>query len=525
MNTKKKRAILEAHSKIKEDIFDFEKITKYDSEATENSQAFKISSRTFQDLDFNELFMFLDRTTSKVGQQYLYENFQIIPFDDRKTTEREKRIEKLNESPTIKDECILALSSLNQHEALYLTSLFQENYLAKPKWFLAIQLSGLLSLLTFITAFFIPALWIAMVFILIINFIVHYWNKRNLYEYGASLPQLSILVQSSKRVSSLLKEEKPEVQKAISRLTKLNRVLSVFKLEASIKSDVSELVEYLLEMIKALFLIEPILLFYSLHKLEDSKNHIRSLFEYIGETDMCLSIDALRKTQNTHCKPTFISQDGALAIDQVYHPLLITPVSNSINLKNKSVLLTGSNMSGKTTFIRTVGINAILGQSLNICFAESFHMPRINVHSTIRITDDLMDEKSYYFQEVLEIKTLLTASENNMSNLFLLDELFKGTNTLERIASGKAVLSHLAQNSNIVFIATHDLELTHYLSHEYELYHFSEEVENDEIQFDYKLKVGNLKKTNAIRILELNGFPDTVIEEARNMVSTLKSKQ
>ncbi len=522
MNNKKRKATLEAYSKIKEDTFDFDQIAKYKSPPSK--EPFKISSRTFQDLDFNEFFMFLDRTSSKVGQQYLYEHFQIIPNNEKCTVEREKRIENLNENSKVKEECILALSNLSQREALYLTSLFQEKYLTKPKWFLAIQLSAVLSIVTFIAAFFVPALWIAMVFILIINFIIHYWNKRNLYEYGASLPQLSILVQSCKKISSLLKDGNAGLHKSILRLTKLNRVLSVFKLEASIKSDASEIAEYILEMLKALFLIEPILLFYALRKLEDSKEHIRTLFEYIGKIDMCLSIDALRKTSNLNCRPIILSERETMVIEEVYHPLLSNPVNNSVDLKNKSVLLTGSNMSGKTTFIRTVGINAILGQSMNICFAKSFQMPRINVHSTIRITDDLMDDKSYYFQEVLEIKTLLEASESTKPNLFLLDELFKGTNTLERIASGKAVLSHLTQKRNIVFIATHDLELTTYLSQEYKLYHFSEDVEGESIQFDYKLKQGNLNKTNAIRILEVNGYPSQVIKEARNMVNRLQSQ-
>ena len=91
----------------------------------------------------------------------------------------------------------------------------------------------------------------------------------------------------------------------------------------------------------------------------------------------------------------------------MYHPLLENWVPNSIKLCEKSALLTGSNMSGKTTFIRTLGINAILGQTINTCFAREFTMPRLRVHSAIRIADDLMSDKSYYFEEVRVVKEML----------------------------------------------------------------------------------------------------------------------
>jgi len=206
-----------------------------------------------------------------------------------------------------------------------------------------------------------------------------------------------------------------------------------------------------------------------------------------------------------------------------YHPLITDPVNNTISVEEKSILLTGSNMSGKSTFIRTLGINAILGQSLNLCFAESFEMPKMHVSSAIRIADDLMTDSSYYFQEVTAIKKLMVASDEENANLFLLDELFKGTNTLERIASGKAVLSRLAQKENLVFIASHDLELSELLKDEFITYHFSEQIQDGRIIFDYKLKEGSLQKTNAIKILQVNGFPTEVIEEAKRIVEKLKN--
>lgn len=174
-------------------------------------------------------------------------------------------------------------------------------------------------------------------------------------------------------------------------------------------------------------------------------------------------------------------------------------------------------MSGKTTFIRTAGINAILAQTINTCFARELIMPPLKIHSAIRIADDLMNDKSYYFEEVLTIKNMVEASRSGFQNLFLLDEMFKGTNTVERIAAGSSVLTYLNNEDNFVFISTHDLELTEYLKEGFDLYHFTEVVENESIFFDYKLKAGHLETTNAIRILELNKYPIEIIAEAKQL--------
>ena len=117
---------------------------------------------------------------------------------------------------------------------------------------------------------------------------------------------------------------------------------------------------------------------------------------------------------------------------------------------------------------------------------------------------------------------MITESRLPLNNLFLLDEIFKGTNTAERIAAGKAVLSYLAKSSNnTVFVSTHDIELADLLSIEYDLYHFTETVHEKQIHFDYQLKRGKLYTKNAIRILEINDYPPEVIEEARGIMKRM----
>ena len=107
-------------------------------------------------------------------------------------------------------------------------------------------------------------------------------------------------------------------------------------------------------------------------------------------------------------------------------------------------------------------------------------------------------------------------------NLFVLDEVFKGTNTVERIAAAKAILSYLNRNNNMVIVSTHDIELAGMLEHEYDLHHFTETIENDTLHFDHTIKPGQVRTRNAIKLLELSNYPPDIIREARQITETPK---
>lgn len=107
-------------------------------------------------------------------------------------------------------------------------------------------------------------------------------------------------------------------------------------------------------------------------------------------------------------------------------------------------------------------------------------------------------------------------------SFFILDEVFKGTNTVERIAAAKAILSYLNRYNNLVFVSTHDIELSAMLSDDYELYHFSESVIEGQLSFDHKLKPGQLTTRNAIKLLEIAGYPQEIIDEATDISSKLR---
>jgi DNA mismatch repair ATPase MutS len=282
---------------------------------------------------------------------------------------------------------------------------------------------------------------------------------------------------------------------------------------------------YLLELIKSFFLIEVIALFRITKELKHKKRDIQNLFDYIGKIDSALSVASLRAGATQTCIPEFSTGVKAMQVKGMYHPLIENCVENELTIENKSILITGSNMSGKSTFLRTLIINSIVAQTIYTCFASQFKSPILKQFSSIRIADDLFEGKSYYFQEVSIMASLLNHVNSSDQNIFVLDEVFKGTNTIERIAAAKAILSFLNQGNHIVLVATHDHELSELLSEEYDLYHFTEQVKDGELYFDHRIKIGPLKMRNAIKVLELSNYPEDVIREARLIALKLAKAQ
>ena len=510
-----KEKLSNSFGETKDEFFDFQRIEKYFRKKNDSTAFQIISDKTSNDLDLDEVFMFLDRTNSKIGQQYLYNKLRTIPNNSSKTLRDEKIIDQLSKDSELRIALQIQLSKLNNTEAYYITTLFQDEHPKPPKWFFVVRLLSLIAFATLLMTIVSFKTFPLLVVVFAINTWIHIWNKKNLYEYLSSLPQLLKLNDVAKTLirTDIGKEINPNIYQSTGIIDKIKHHLSLFALETKLQGDLQQAIWFIAELLKTLLLIEPLFLFHILKELDTKRTEIEDVFTFVGEIDTLISIASLRKGLNHYCLPT-ISKERTLTTKNVFHPLIPNCIENSIRIGKKSILLTGSNMSGKTSFIRTIGINTITGQTINTCFADEFSLSKMNIFSAIRISDDLMNDKSYYFEEVLTIKAMIDSSTNGKTNLFLLDEIFKGTNTIERISAGKAVLSAISKENNIVFVSTHDIELADLLKDEYELYHFSEIVDHKSVDFDYKLKEGKLKDRNAIRILQINDYPEELIQEA-----------
>lgn len=524
-NRKKKESerLKASFGRIKENSFDFTKIRHY-FKNKDNSGCFQVlSDKTCADLDFEDLFAYMDRTVSKVGQQYLYNKLRVISTDRTRIDLNEEIIKVISEDTDLRIAIQSQLKELDNYAAYDVSPLFQEAHLNPPKWFFIIKILSVSALLLSLLVYFYPQYILALIGVFVVNLGIHFWNKKNLFKYLSAIPQLLNLnrVAFNLHKKALLKKIDPNLEKPIELLNQVRNRMLFFQLEGKLQGDLAVLFWATFELIKTLFLLEPLLLFGVLKRLNTKRREVEQVFSFVGEVDTLISIASLRRGLDSFSIPKISQNSNQLNAESLYHPLLPSCVTNDISVSNKSILLTGSNMSGKTSFIRTIGLNVITGLTINTCFAKSLTIPFTRVFSAIRISDDLLNDKSYYSEEVFRVKEMISEGANSQSNLFLLDEIFKGTNTVERIAAGKAVLSLLSKNNNLVFVSTHDIELTDLLSEEYELYHFSEVVNDKKVGFDYKLKKGKLKHRNAIKILEVNEYPDEVIIEARAIAKEL----
>ena len=196
------------------------------------------------------------------------------------------------------------------------------------------------------------------------------------------------------------------------------------------------------------------------------------------------------------------------------HPLIAEEqkVVNDFTLNEigEMVILTGSNMSGKSTFLRTLGVNLCLAYAGTTVNATSLHTALFRLYTCIKVSDSVTDGYSYFYAEVRRLKGLLIALEHEGYPLFfLIDEIFKGTNNRERLIGSRAYIHALVGQNCLGAISTHDLELVKIAD---ELpgisnYHFREEVVNGEMIFDYLLRPGPCPTTNALKIMQMEGLP------------------
>jgi len=269
------------------------------------------------------------------------------------------------------------------------------------------------------------------------------------------------------------------------------------------------------------FLLDIVVFLRSVHDLEKNRAALVQIFEAVGSLDAAIAVASYLESLPAFALPE-MGDHRRIEVTGLYHPLIPQPVENAFSLNGRSALVTGPNMAGKTVFIRAMGINLILAQTLGFCLARSAVLPRSVVQSSIRREDRLSDGESYFFTEIKQVLDFIQCGQNGPPHVFLIDEIFRGTNTIERIASAAAVLRYLAQE-NIVFATTHDVELQRMLADTYAMHHFSDHVVDGKYGFDYLIHPGPVRSRNAIKLLALSGYPETITEDARRLAAELEA--
>jgi hypothetical protein len=259
--------------------------------------------------------------------------------------------------------------------------------------------------------------------------------------------------------------------------------------------------------------------FYFTYRLERIKKELAHLLP--RWLDAWYELEALNSLANfawlnpLYVFPEIVSNVSSFRAASLGHPLIKSEfkVCNDFELSRdpRIAILTGSNMAGKSTLLRTVGVNLCLAYAGSPVNAERMQVSLCRIFTCIKVSDSVQDGLSYFYAEVKRLKALLSATEtdDDLPLMFLIDEIFRGTNSRERHIGGRAFIRELARRGTVGLVATHDLELVK-LADEIPgvaNFHFREEVREGKMVFDYRLRPGPCPTTNALRIMKLEGLP------------------
>ncbi|NOZ93787.1 MAG: hypothetical protein GXP47_03470 [Acidobacteria bacterium] len=469
--------------------------------------AYRLDRQTWSDLDLDAVFSRMGHCVSKPGSQVLYVMLHEPLLDEQRLRQRWAVIDELRRDAGLRTEVGLALWPLGSGGSEALAELLwrplpdrgPEGRAAPLLALAAVAVTGGVVLGQ------LPAVMLLGVFVL--NTVLHFLNRRR--TEGLPVDRLAVLAGVIARLADLEVDRLGSAGLAVKENAVLARRIQR-RLGPLLVDDGLGLVQYL----KIFFLVEVMAYGAVVRLLESFRQRFQSLLLAVGEVDALRAMASYFDGCPVHCEPEHRAPRAAWEVRGLVHPLLEDPVPYDFAMGRGKVLVTGSNMSGKTTFLKALGVNAVLAQVCHRALAASYALPLLRAVTSIGRADNLVEGKSYYMAEVESVERIVRAADQSEPHLMLLDEIFRGTNTVERIAAGFGVLSYLARGRHLVFVATHDGELVELLEERYDACHFSETVGEDGLCFDYTIRPGPSTRSNALALLELAGFPSEVTRRA-----------
>lgn len=484
---------------------------------------------TWHDLDMDRLFKAINTTNSSVGQECLYRMLRVLIKDKKLLDDREAKIKYFseNEENRVKAQYLFSrmgyCKSISYFDYIYMLSQ------VRPGNNLMHILGNIFNIAAIIILIFVNAAIGILLVIVAVGFSVvsYYKSLAEIKPYFMCVKIIAKMLGSSAELRKLGIDILAEDYKLLEHYEKeLGFLANKSAFISSSSSLDGSLVSVLLDYFKMFTHIDIIMFNGIVNKLEPLADSIILFSKTMGDIESCIAIASFRKYMDRSNKPWTLpvmnaGTDMKLECEELTHPLIEKAVANSIDAK-KSILITGSNASGKSTFIKTVAINSILAQTINTVCAKSFNSNYCKVYSSMALTDNLEGNESYYMVEIRSLKRIIdTCKDETIPVLCMVDEVLRGTNTIERIAASSQILKSLAKKHVLMFAATHDIELTTILDECYDNYHFQEKFSENDITFDYKIYEGPAVTRNAIKLLSIIGYDADIVKKAEELALEL----
>lgn len=488
------------------DEWDYASMKKYYQQKKTDEPT--IDDITFNDLNMDEIFKQVKNTQSSIGDEYSYDFFRRQKNPD--LTHFEAAVQCMSEQAEAREKLQFAFYRIGRKTNNQLVEL-----LLDPSKFpkiamlpiVLVTVVGIGSLIWLAVDIDYGILAVCMSFC--VGLILFSIVLRKIYQAFEALGMFTRMVRAAK---VMVKLELPAFKEETDQLRKNLNVFKNITGLADYIVQISGSSNSLMMIITSYFSLYGYAYFIMVKLFQKYRSEALELYETIGYIELCISIASYRESLPYYCLPNFNDSDQ-VTFEEIVHPLLKEPVPNTCRMGNK-VLITGSNASGKSTFARTLAINAIFGQLFNTCLAKSFSFKPCVVYSSMNLKDDIVTGDSFYMAEIKSLKRLLKIAESKEYAMIFMDEMFKGTNMVERIAAASIILKKFADLDCFICLATHDVELSRILGERYENYHFREVVTADDILFDYTLQEGVTTGSNAIKLLAYCHYDQEIVDHA-----------
>lgn len=485
---------------------------------TQKDEYMDVDDITWNDLDMDEIFSRMNNTQSTLGEEYLYALLRKPCFSSEELIERNRLIEyfKTHEKERIQIQTKLYnVGKLRKISAFeYISKLSTE----EPRSSIPHYLMALALFISIGSVFVYPPLGTGLtIFVMAFNIVTY-------YKYKAKIDNFIIIIAFQLRlldsIEGLMKISIPELELYVKSLASDLKIFKKYKRGSSIvvaRNVSGSILEVLMDYYRMVTHHDLIKYNSMLSYFKKNKEAMVRIFKMVGFLDSMVAAASFREMMDYYSIPQLSESKGSpnLSVVDVFHPLIKDPMPNSIT-EDSCTLLTGSNASGKSTFIKSLAINGILSQTIYTSLSHEYKASYFIIYSSMALKDNILSNESYFIVEIKSLKRILDNANGKYPVLCFVDEVLRGTNTLERIAASSRILASLASVNALCFAATHDIELTYILEKYYSNYHFRERIDGNQVLFDYKLYKGRAVSKNAIKLLKLLGYSKDIIDNAEN---------
>lgn len=466
-----------------------------------------IDDVTWYDLDLFDLFDQINLTYSSIGSEMLYQTLREYDFNGHKAERLEALITYLENNPQERERLQYRFAKLGKKDHNFVQKYLLDSQNQKLKNFWLYLFLSLLPLVAIVVLLLNARIGLPLLLASIVMNVVLYQTRKATLERELSC--MSYLVQTISAAQQISKIKTPfqaDLKQAFKTFAGIPRFGFCFRVQSGSEA------EMFLEYLNMMFLLPFLAYNFVLNKLKQNEDTAQRLLELLGELEVACAVLNYRTCMPETGRPTFHTERTVTGTD-LYHPLLEAPVVNDVNWRTNT-LVTGSNASGKSTYVKSIAINCILAYTLNTTLGE-LSLPYAYVYTSMAVEDDLFEGDSYFVAEIKSIKRILDKAQTGETILCFIDEILKGTNTVERISASAAVIEWLSKLPVLAFVATHDIELPEILQNHTENVHFAETVTQEQgVTFTYRLQQGVAKTRNAIQLLRVLDYPEEVIKMA-----------